>query len=282
MVRSSGSLGLAALSAVSMLVLGHVAVEGEQAKKAPAKKASAKAAVPPLTIDISVVGLQIVGAPVGPSEYGEVTAFNNSPGIQVALGVKVPDAYTIIDADEDESTVSKLVDDQGTDLAIEVDFDFSPTLTSDQKALVTTLRAKGTPAASAREFTAQGELSVTTSRGDSVSRAPKVALVKGTAFKAGGTPYTVEDVESSDEDSYVSLAMTREAMERIKEVRFLDAAGQPIESSLSMRGYSMDTAQVAYRVKGSPKVATLEVIRHENLQTQQVPFTFTVGLGSVR
>lgn len=282
MMRSSGFLGLAAPSAVLMLVLGHVSVEGEQAKKAPAKKAAAKAATPPLTVDISVVGLQIVGAPVGPSEYGEVTAFSNSPGIQIALSVKVPEAYTILDADEDKSTVDKLVDDQGTDLAIEADFDFSPTFTQDQRALVTTLRAKGTPAPTAREFTAQGELSITTARGDSTARAAKVALVKGTAFKAGGTAYTVEDVEASDEDSYISLAMTREAVERIKEVRFIDEAGQPIEANQSMRGYSMDTGQIAYRVKGSPKVATVEVVRHENLQTQQVPFTFTVGLGTVR
>ncbi len=282
MMRASGSLGLVALSAVSMLVLGHVSVEGEQAKKAAPTKAAAKAAAPPLTIDISVVGLQIVGAPVGPSEYGEVTAFSNSPGIRVALGVKVPDAYTIIDADEDESVVTKFVDDQGTDLAIDVDFDFSPSFTRDQKALVTTLRAKATPAALAREFTAEGELSVTTARGDSTARASTVALVKGTAFKAGGTAFTVEDVEASDEDSYVSLAMTREAVERIKEIRFVDAAGQPIESSMSMRGYSMDTGQIAYRVTGSPKVATIEIVRHENLQTQKVPFTFTIGLGSVR
>lgn len=282
MMRSSGSLGLAALSAFSMLLLGHVSVEGEQAKKAPARKGAAKAAAPPLTVDISVAGLQIVGAPVGPSEYGEVTAFSSSPGIQIALAVRVPEAYTIIDADEDKSTVVKLVDDQGTDLAIEPEFDFSPTVTTDRRALMTTLRTKGTPAPTARAFTAQGELSVTTARGDSTARAAKVALVKGTAFKAGGTAYTVDEIEAADENTYVTVGMTREALERVKEMRFLDASGQPIEASQTMRGYSMDTGAMAYSVKGSPKVATIEVVRYENLQTQHVPFTFTVGLGSAR
>lgn len=284
MVRSSGSLGLAALLSVSLLGV-TVSLEGEQARKGPAKKAAkaaAKATVPPLAIDIRVVGVQVVGESVGPSEYGEVTAFSNNPGVQVALGVKVPAAYTIIDSDEDESTVDRFVDDQGTDLAIEADYDFSPTITKDQTGLVTTLRSQGKPAPTAREFTVEGKLSVTTAYGESAARAAKVAIVKGTAFKAGGTAYTVEDVEPSDEETYVSLAMTREAVDRIKEVRFFDAAGAPIEGSLSMRGYSMDTGQVSYRVKGSPKVATIEVVRHEGLQKQQVPFTFTLGLGSVR
>jgi hypothetical protein len=283
-VRMAGPLGAGALLTVAMMLTG-VSADAQRAKapapaKAPAKGKAAPVAAP--KIDVSVVGLKIVGAAVGPSEYGDVTAFSSSTGVEVALAVRVPAGHVLIDANEDDSAVESMVDDQGTNLAEEASFGFSPDFTKDKDALITTVRVGGVPSASARELTLSGHLAVQTARGEQVSRATKVTLAKGQTFKAGSAAYTVEEVETDGDDTMITLAMTRRELEVIKDIRVLDAAGTALETRQTMRGYSMDDAQMTYAVTGASKVVTVEVVRHENLMTQKVPFSFTIGLGTVR
>lgn len=280
--------GAAAVLAVAMGLVGvGGATTDAQSKRAPAPakgKAAAKAkpAPAPPEVTISVVGFRVVGQPVGETEYGELTAFGARQGIEVALGVRVPEGVTLLDADEDESSVDAMTDDQGLDLAQGPEFDFSPNLTADARGLVTSLRVGALPSPTAREFRVSGHLAVKTAQGERTERAAKVTLAKGQAFKVGGAAYTVEDVEADGEESYVSLAMTRAVYEGIKDIRFLDASGTAVEASMSMRGYSMDDANMAYRVTGAAKVTAVEVVRYENPLTQKVPFSLTVSLGSVR
>lgn len=284
MVRMAGSLGAGALLTVAVL-LGGVSADAQRSKAQPPAKATGKGKVvtaAALKVAISVVGLKIVGQPFGPSEYGDLTAFSASPGIELALGVRVPDGYLLIDADEDESVLESMADDQGTNLAAEASFGFSPDFTKSRDGLITSVRAQGIPAATARELTLAGHLAVQTARGEQAARATKVALAKGQAFKVGNAAYTVQEVETDGDDTIVTLGMSRAELGVVKDVRVLDAAGGVLEARQTMRGYSMDEAQITYAVTGAPKVVTIEVVRHQNLMTQKVPFSFTIGLGSVR
>lgn len=177
MVRMAGSLGAGALLTVAVL-LGGVSADAQRSKAQPPAKATGKgkvvtAAAP--KVAISVVGLKIVGQPFGPSEYGDLTAFSASPGIELALGVRVADGYLLIDADEDESVLESMADDQGTNLAAEASFGFSPDFTKSRDGLITSVRVQGIPAVTARELTLAGHLAVQTARGEQAARATKVA-----------------------------------------------------------------------------------------------------------
>lgn len=92
----------------------------------------------------------------------------------------------------------------------------------------------------------------------------------------------MQEVETDGDDTIVTLGMSRAELGVVKDVRVLDAAAGVLEARQTMRGYSMDEAQITYAVTGAPKVVTIEVVRHQNLMTQKVPFSFTIGLGSVR
>ena len=62
---------------------------GAQTKK-PAKPAAAAPAPPPgPPPEISVVGLRIIGSGLGKNRE-EIRAFNESPGVAVALAIKMP------------------------------------------------------------------------------------------------------------------------------------------------------------------------------------------------
>ncbi len=275
---------MALLWVMQVAVHGGAAIDTHEDGSMPAERvapAQGAASAPP-EVKVAIAGFRIVGPSIGPSDFGERTAFNESPGIGVALAVSVPAGVTLLDADDDASVVETWVDDKGTDLSEDASFGFSPDFTGDQTALLLTLTAAGRPAADARAFTVKGTLAVTTARGETTARAAKVALTKGTTFKAGATAYTVNEIEKDGDETFVTLSMTRDAVDRIKALRFLDAGGKEIEGSLSMRGYSMDTGEVMYRVSGAPSVATVEVVQHDGLHTQQVPFSFEVTLGSVR
>lgn len=271
---------------VSCVTLATPALLMAQARAAtkPAAKAATKkpAAAAPPAVRIDVVGLRLVGQPVGTGEYGDVTAFGVSPGIEVALGVRVPEGYVIVESDEDESTVATFVDDQGTNLATEVSFAMSPDFTQDRSAMVTSVRADTAVSPEARQLTLTGALHVQTARGEQATRVKAVTLAKGQTFKVGAASYLIEEVEAEDEWQSLLLAMTRAELMRIKALRVYDAAGAPVEADQSMRGYSMDAGQLMYRLPSTLKTATIEIVHHENLATQQVPFSLTVGLGSAR
>lgn len=244
--------------------------------------AQARPATKPPAVRIDVVGLRLVGQPVGTGEYGDVTAFGASPGIEVALGVRVPEGYAIVESDEDESTVATFVDDQGTNLATEASFAMSPDFTQDRSAMVTSVRAESAASPEARQLTLTGTLHLQTARGEQATRVKAVTLAKGQTFKVGAASYLIEEVEVEGEWQSVLLAMTRAELMRIKALRVYDAAGAPVEADQSMRGYSMDAGQLMYRLPATLKTATIEIVRHENLATQQVPFSLTVAVGSAR
>jgi hypothetical protein len=279
----AGSLGVSAALTLAVVLTG-VSVDAQRARaqpsKAPAKGKATAASAP--KVDVSVVGLKIVGQPVGPSEYGELTAFGSNSGVEVALGVRVPDGYVLLDVDDDESTLDAMADDQGTDLVADASFDFSPDFTKERDGLITSVRVRSVPAAEARAFTLKGTLAVQTAQGEQASRTTKVSLIKGQTVKAGGAAYAIQEVETDGDDVTVTFGLTRTELDRIKEVRFLDAAGAPLEARQIMRGYSMDDAEMTYGVTSPPKVVTIEVVRHQHLMTQQVPFSFTVALGTVK
>ena len=108
---------LAAVAATSPL--------GAQANKRPTKPAAAAPAPPPgPPPEISVVGIRIVGAGLGKNRE-EIRAFNERPGVAVALAIKMPAGQGIVELDEDNCLLTSVTDDAGTDLGEQAEYGLS-------------------------------------------------------------------------------------------------------------------------------------------------------------
>ncbi len=279
-MRTRLSLTLLAPALACGVMLGALPVLHAQARRPPAQKGAAAKAAPKPTV--SLVGLQVSAKSLGKARFGDAIAFGGQSGVSLALAVKVAPGTAILDIDDDECTVDTWTDDKDTDLNIEPDWGSFPSYTDDQSAGIITVRSPVIPAAGAQQVSIAGTLSVTTAGGTQKSKANKVALGKGTAFKAGTLAGTIGDFEPSDTGGAISVKFTGPTAGAIKEVRFLDAAGTEIESERNGSMTSSDEVELMYTLKAKASTATLEVEVWQNRQTTAVPFTLTATVGSMK
>ena len=71
-----------------------------------------------------------------------------------------------------------------------------------------------------------------------------------------------QDVQAGDDDGHpgrgharrgtsIELALPRSVLYTIRDVKFMDAAGKPLEADRTSRGYMNDDASIGYRIKGA-------------------------------
>lgn len=252
--------------------LAATAVAAPPTKKAPAGKAPAVA--PPT---VGVAGIRVVGQGYG-EDGSEAQPFNESPGVGLALVVQA-NSGGIITFDDDSSALGELTDSTGKSLLQNASIWPFPKITKDGKFLIVEMRSKGVPAEGATSVSAKGTLTVTTATGSKPVKVPGVRLENDKTFKAGAGVVTIEDVSAEEAQTSLGLRGPVSVMNSIRGVHFLDAKGQPIESS--ERGYSRsnDVMSKSYSVSTGEKVVTLELDMWQGLKQAAVPFNVTAGIG---
>ena len=240
----------------------------------PAAAAPAPPAGPPP--EISVVGIRIVGAGLGKNRE-EIRAFNERPGVAVALAIKMPAGQGIVELDEDNCLLTAVTDDVGTDLGEHAQYGSFPKTSDDGSVGMIEIESRLRPAPTANAVLAEGTLVFSASPGSKPTKIPNVKLEKGKTFKLGTSTVTLTEV-TPGEDTAIELGLPRSALYSIRDVRFLKADGTPLEADRTSRGYMNDDASIGYRIKGAGPAVTIEVDMWQGLREQKVPFKIKTGL----
>jgi hypothetical protein len=264
------------LALVAAVATTFTSPVGAQTKK-PAKPAAAAPAPPPgPPPEISVVGLRIIGSGLGKNRE-EIRAFNESPGVAVALAIKMPAGAGIVELDEDNCLLTSVTDDAGTDLGEQAKYGSFPKTSDDGSIGMIEIESRLRPAPAATAILAEGTLVFSASPGSKPTKIPNLKLEKGKTFKLGTATITLAEV-TPGEDTAIELALPRSVLYTIRDVKFSDATGKPLEADRTSRGYMNDDASIGYRIKGAGAAVTLEFDVWQGLREQKVPFKIKTGL----
>ena len=256
------------------LVLCGLAAAASAAPQAKAAKPAAGPAAP----TVSVAAVRIVAAGYG-EEDREVQPFNERAGVGLALLVTSPGGG-VIAFDEDASALGEISDSTGKSLLANSSIWPFPKISKDGKYLVVEMKSGGVPTVGSDHVAAKGTLSVTTATGTKPVKVLKVPLENGKTFKLGTGTVTVEDVDTSNEGkTSLTLKSTLPIMGSIKDVRFLDAKNQPIESNNNGSGRMNDVAYKSFSVSTQAKTVTLEFDAWQGLKQRAIPFDVKATLG---
>jgi hypothetical protein len=225
---------------------------------------------------VVVGGIQVVKVVAAKDDtFG--TPFNSENGTRLALWVKMPAGQGLIEIDEDASVLAHFGDDKGTDLGGK--FGSFPHEFKDGSGGTLDILSTGMPAAGATRLMAEGTVVLNVSSGAKPQRVPNVAIDNGKTFMLGTTRITVAEVEMKEDEQTFTLKLPRTVMEGIKDVRFFDAKGQPVEGHKSGTGYMNDAGEMSLSVKSKLKTLSIEFDIWQGRRTIKVPFKVQAGVG---
>jgi hypothetical protein len=256
-------------------IVGVASAQGK-GKKGPAAATPPPpaAAVPP---EIIVAGIRIVGPGYGDNRK-ELRAFNEEPGIALALALKMPNGVSLMKLDEDDCKLTAISDDTGQDLLENGRYGSFPKTAEDGSAGLIEIESKMRPASGAQFVTAEGTLVFMASPGTKPQKIAKVKLEKGFAMKVGTNAVTVGEVTSEEGKMTIAFSMTRPTLEGIREIRFLDAAGTALDAHRTERGYMGDAASVVYSIASATKPVAFEFVVWQAPKQQTLPFKVKANL----
>lgn len=242
---------------------------------------------PEFTVQVAGVKVQKTAYPGDDSLY----VFNqNTTGTEVALLV-ISSEPGLLKPDTKKCRITKFTDDKGTDLLrkAEKPQPFAPApgiwpfpkVSSDARACVLEVKSPRRPAGGATSLRLEGELELNVGTGRVTAKQPGVALEKGTDFTVGTATFRIQKAGKpgfGDEPLAIDLKMPAET-EKIVKIRFLDDAGEEIESrrSATMRFGSQRTW--TYSLKKAAEKCTVELTSWKELSTVKVPVAVDVALG---
>ncbi len=258
----------------------------------PGDSLRAEAGTPGTGYRIEVRGLRIVG-----DGYGDdmsMRPFNWTYGTTIVLLVQ-SGTGSLIDFDDDESTIALGRDNKETDLlqssgksmSGKPDFGSFPSISEDRKACLVEVKLPRNPAPGASSLECAGALVFASATEKESFTVKDAALKKGTKLTAG--PYSLTISEAGPPrygaDEY-PLAVTYQSGKRfdtLQGVVFLDEQGEEIESSSGgsseTRFMGSVTATRTYKLAKKVEKATIVFTCWKDWKKVPVPFSVTVTLG---
>jgi hypothetical protein len=253
---------------------------------------------------VQVCGVRVVGAGYE-NEDELLRAFRWRKGTTVALLVTVPEGG-LISVNRDETKVTRMADDRGTDLTVsskgitrEPQVSRGAQVSADGKACVLEINGQEAPAAGAASITLAGTISLKCGSKKEAGRQEKVDLKPGAEFSVGGMSFTVakagiapkpfelprEDERSTDTAPAFEVTLqTRQDWADIATVTFLDAAGKdlgakpgPIASATA--GGRVVAAMRSFILPQQVDSATVVVACWEEFKDIEVPFDLKATVG---
>lgn len=240
------------------------------------------------TPTVEACGLRIVGQGYG--EGPDMRPFNWTPGVSMVLRIVNPSGG-LIGFDSDASKIESFVDDKGTDLLksdetyMPVGFSSSDDLSEDGKAALIEVDGGTPPAHGTREIHLKGVAVFVVATEKKTFTQKDVKLAADTEIKAGEISFVISKVgkpDWGDEPLEVTLKASTD-LTSVAGVRFLDADGKEIESSvsseMSMSFNESVTVERGYKLARKVDTATIEVTCWMNLEKVNVPVDVTTGVG---
>lgn len=253
---------------------------------------------------VQVCGVRVVGAGYE-NEDELLRAFRWRKGTTVALLVTVPEGG-LISVNRDETKVTRMADDRGTDLTVsskgitrEPQVSRGAQVSADGKACVIEINGQEAPASGATCIALAGTISLKCGSKKEAGRQEKVELKPGAEFSVGGMSFTVakagiapkpfelpkEDERSTDTPPAFEVALqTRQDWADIASVTFLDAAGKdlgakpgPIASATA--GGRVVAAMRSFILPQQVDSATIVVACWEEFKDIEVPFDLKATVG---
>ena len=240
-------------------------------------------------VSVEVRGMQVIGLPYGEGFQG-LQPLNSQPGTKLAVLVQKPDGG-IIEFDDDASELKSFADDKGTKLHVEKEgfgqssgFGMFANVSEDGKACMISIEGDNVPAQGAASLKASGTLALKCASEQKTTTNKNVALKVGAKVNAGAIPLEISAVGKPQwGEGFAVTFKANQDCSGIAEVRFLDAAGNEIESSLGMTSTSsfggQMTVEKQYTLKKQVDAATIEFTTWVDMQTVKVPFQIETGLG---
>jgi len=246
------------------------------------EKTDAKLSVTPLN-------LSIVRPVPGVDEDSELARFNGQVGTEVKLLIRA-EGKKLIGFDEEASSVT-FADDTGRDLIAEGQgfgrLEGLSWFRKSEDGGVATIDVAGrnTPAAGAKSLKITGKAVFRAADKQSTHRQAGAALKQGTTIKAGPVRCEISEAgkpEWGDAAWSVTLKFKGERP-AIAELRFLDAEGEPVESSRAGSSrtevFGKVTSTITYQLDKKLATSTLEFAVWDDVETVELPLDLTVDVG---
>jgi hypothetical protein len=248
------------------------AKSGSAAQSAAAPRAAAAGTQP----EIVVGGVQIARVAVSKDDFS-AQPFHADNGTTIVLWVKMPAGQGLISIDEDTSVLQSVTDDKGSSIGGK--YGAFPHAFKDGSGGTIEIASSGFAAPGATAILAEGTLTMSVAAGTKKTRVPGVKLQNGTKLMLGTTPMTVAGVNPGSDALEFTLKLPRQVMVTLKNVVFLDAKGDPIDSHSTGDGYANDSAEMSFSIKTGTTAVTIEFEAWQGLRTIKLPFKVKAGLG---
>ncbi|MEQ8209319.1 MAG: hypothetical protein RH917_05755 [Lacipirellulaceae bacterium] len=218
------------------------------------------------------------------SKYNGAYAMGMQPGLKLAVMVQ-SEKRKIINVVVNPKQPPK-ISAGGESLSAEEQHMFSPNVSDDGLRAILDVNAKKLPTKGTEKLLVTGELLVSTG-GKTAESKVEAKLAKGAKFKLAGINVEVTDAGKPDwGDEPLSVTLqTSDAggFDKIKELVFLDEAGNPIKSktggTMTMNFGASKKIAVDYRLAKKVEKATLKAETYTDLETKPLPLKLEVGLG---
>jgi hypothetical protein len=266
-----------------------------------ARCACAQAAAEP---KVQVCGVRVVGQGYE-NEDELLRAFHWRKGTTVALLVTVPEGG-LISVNRDETKVTRMTDDRGTDLTVsqkgitrEAQVSRGAQVSADAKACIIEINGQEAPAAGASSIAVAGTISLKCGSKKEAGRQERVDLKTGTAFSAGGMNFTIAkaglapktfELPMGDEaapetaPAFEVALQTKQDWSDIASVTFLDAAGKDLGAkpgaiAAATAGGRVVAAMKSFILPQQVDSATIVVTCWEEFKDIEVPFDVKAAVG---
>ena len=240
--------------------------------------------IPPTVI---IRGIRIAAEPYKNDDM--LRPFNQT-GTAISIEIVYPPGG-LIEMDEEESELKRLIDDRDTDLLASKGrfqrpgFGSFPKLSDDTRAAVIEISSPGRPASGAKSITTSGTLVFKAATTKKTFKQENVTLSVGESIEAGPIKFKINAVSKpdwGDEPLQVTLETNRDISE-LAEIRFTNDAGELIKSrqasSSRMGGLGMVRIKHDYALAEKVDKVTIEMDYWTDMHDVVVPFELSTSVG---
>ncbi|MBK8913063.1 MAG: hypothetical protein IPM64_00435 [Phycisphaerales bacterium] len=212
--------------------------------------------------------------------------FAGFEGTEIKLVIERPTGG-LIGVDENNSAITALRDDQGTNLLsnrVGMSGLWVSEVAPDGKRIRLSIKG-GVPATGLRKITASGDFSIRTASKFDTFEQKNVSFKDKTEFKTGPIEWTITKVAKPDwgDAAQQVTLMTRSDDGAIKQIRFLDENGNDLKATAAgssrMSFGTQSQVERYFQFPQAAQTATIAVEYWSDSRIERVPFNLTVSAG---
>jgi hypothetical protein len=230
---------------------------------------------------VRLAGLRVIGPGYGLNGT-ELRAFNQASGLSLAFVVQAPENTKMVEVDDSKCSLTLLTDDLGHNLLLDgVDWDGFPNISKDGQLALIEVRSKGRPARNSSRLLAKGEIRLRVAASQKTVKIENFKIEIGAKANVEQNIIQIMKAQKENDNLNLVLQIKRSFMNSLKDIRFYNGKGHPIE----IRGRGSFTfgnaSQIQYDLdlKSVPAALMVEIDIWQDLKIMDLPFEIDIGLG---